>query len=101
MVLAAPALEVAVHAGLYRGGELPFTVPVSDVEVATVLKALSWRSRLADKDISDLCSLMAIVHQHRRQLPGGWKLDEATQGPRLDAQRALRDLVNIIDRINR
>lgn len=33
-----------------------FEVPVLSVEQAVVLKALAWRSRLAAKDIADLCA---------------------------------------------
>ncbi|MCZ4278453.1 hypothetical protein [Rhodococcoides yunnanense] len=98
LALAAPALDVAVHARLHSGDDLTFSVLVPDVESAVVLKALTWWSRMADKDVSDLCSLFAITHQHKDQLKNGWKLDTATGGARLDANRALHDLLGIIDR---
>jgi len=98
LALAAPALDVAVHARLHSGDDLTFSVLVPDVESAVVLKALTWWSRMADKDDSDLCSLFAITHQHKDQLKNGWKLDTATGGARLDANRALHDLLGIIDR---
>ncbi|SNT25717.1 hypothetical protein [Rhodococcoides kyotonense] len=101
LALAAHALDIAVHASLHSGDELSFHVPVPDIEAAVVLKALAWRSRMADKDVSDLCSLMAITHEHKDQLQNGWKLDETAKGARLDAQRALHELLKMIDRQQR
>ena len=98
LALAADPLEVSVHAFLYSGSELSFTIPIPDVEVAVVLKALAWQSRTAAKDIADLCSLMEIAHHHSGTLRSGWSLDGAAKGARVDAQRALHVLLKMIDR---
>jgi len=96
LALLADPLEVRVQARLTTDELLVFDVPVPDVEAAVVLKALAWRSRLAAKDVGDLCSLMTIVFEYRDNL--AWKLDTARKGSRGDAGRALYDLVAMIDR---
>ncbi|MGV9718532.1 hypothetical protein [Rhodococcus pyridinivorans] len=63
-----------------------FEVPVPGVEQAAVLKALAWHSRLAAKDIADLCTLLPITHEHRDRL-AEWKLHTARTGARKDAAR--------------
>ncbi|MFD9666727.1 hypothetical protein ACFWAY_34815 [Rhodococcus sp. NPDC059968] len=100
LALAAPPVEVSVHAHLHRGDTLIFDALVPDVEAAVVLKALAWHSRSAAKDVADLCSLMAIVHEHKVRLTG-WKLGTAQSGTRGDAARALYVLVAMIDRQQR
>ena len=97
LALLSDPVDVRVHAHLTTAETLVFDVPVPDVEAAVVLKALAWRSRLAAKDVGDLCSLMTIVFEHRDGL-AGWKLDTARKGSRGDAARALYDLVAMIDR---
>lgn len=101
LALNAEALDVTVHASLQSGDKLTFVVRLPDVEAAVVLKALAWQSRSADKDIGDLCSLLAIVHQHKDQLRTGWKLDQPRKGSRGDAARALHNLLKMIDRQQR
>lgn len=86
-----------VHARLTTDDTVVFDVPVPDLEAAVVLKALAWRSRLAAKDVGDLCALMTIVFEHRNDL-AGWKLDTVRKGSRGDAARALYDLVAMIER---
>jgi hypothetical protein len=69
---------------------------VPNVEAAVVQKALAWQSRSAAKDVGDLCSLMAIVHQDKARL-AGWKLGTAQGGTRGDAAREFYVLVTMID----
>ncbi|NMD94834.1 hypothetical protein HF877_05375 [Rhodococcus sp. BL-253-APC-6A1W] len=97
LVLATDALDVRVRARLTTSETLLFEVPVPDVEQAVVLKALAWRSRLAPKDVTDLCALLVIAHEYRDRLPE-WKLDTPHKGARGDAAKALFALVSMIDR---
>ncbi|MBC2592381.1 hypothetical protein [Rhodococcus aetherivorans] len=97
LALSSDPVEVRVHARLTTDDTVVFDVPVPDIEAAVVLEALAWRSRLAAKDVGDLCSLMTIVFEHRDRL-AGWKLDTVRKGSRGDAARALYDLVSMIDR---
>ncbi len=96
-MLAIDALDVRVRARLTTSETLTFEVPVPDVEQAVVLKALAWRSRLAPKDVTDLCALLVIAHEYRDRLPE-WKLDTPHKGARGDAAKALFALVSMIDR---
>ena len=50
-----------VQARLTTGETPRFEVPVPGVEQAVVLKALAWHSRLATKDVADLCTLLSII----------------------------------------
>ncbi|MBF6086123.1 hypothetical protein IU438_13490 [Nocardia cyriacigeorgica] len=95
-VNAAPVV-VDAHATLTTGEQIEFAVPIPDVEIAVVLKALAWRSRAADKDVTDLVTLFQIVHRHRDKLTG-WRLDQASLiGARHDAVKALRVLADRVD----
>ena len=96
LALSASPLDVAVRARLYSGELRTFAVCIPDVEPAVVLKALAWNSRYKPRDIEDLSSLMAIVHQHRAGLE--WKLDGPCIGARRDAARVLRGFVAMADR---
>lgn len=87
---------------LLLGGkeDLTFTVPVPDVEAALILKALAWKSRTSDKDLADISSLMEIVQIHKHSL-ATWGFENprlAAMGQRLDAARALYQLVDLADR---
>ncbi|MEV0770779.1 hypothetical protein [Nocardia salmonicida] len=98
--LAVSAPPIMVHANItLTGGErTEFDVPVPDVEIAVILKALAWQSRLADKDVTDLVTLFHIVHRHRDHLTG-WRLDGQTlTGARRDAVTALQTLAAGVDR---
>ncbi|SMG54937.1 hypothetical protein SAMN02745947_04485 [Rhodococcus rhodochrous J3] len=97
LALAADPVWVRVRARLTTGETLRFEVPVPGVEQAVVLKALAWRSRLAAKDVADLCTLLSITHEHRDRL-SEWKLHTARTGARKDAARALHELVTMLDR---
>lgn len=97
LALAADPLDVRIHATLHSGVTLTFDIPVPDVEPAVVLKALAWNNRHAPRDVADLCSLFAIVHEHQLH-KDRWKLTTAKGGTRLDTSRALHSLVAMIDR---
>ncbi|AOD24809.1 hypothetical protein IM25_23970 (plasmid) [Rhodococcus sp. p52] len=97
LALAAEPLSVRVQAQLTTTQTMTFDVTIPHVEQAIVLKALAWRSRLASKDVTDLCALMAITHDHRQHFPE-WKLDSARKGARGDAAQTLHDLASMVDR---
>ncbi|WP_433524232.1 hypothetical protein ACQPZ2_03260 [Nocardia pseudovaccinii] len=97
---AAVADAVIAHATatLAAGDTIEFTVPVPDIEAAVVLKALAWRSRYTDKDVTDLATLFEIVHQHHEHIRN-WKMaDTNLFGARKDAATALHLLIDNIDR---
>lgn len=74
--LSCPAVHIAIDAHLQDGRTLNFIVPIPDVEPALILKILAWQKRKADKDVSDIASLLEIAHEHRGAVeqwshPGG------------------------------
>lgn len=97
LALSAAPLQIRVHVMLTTREERVFVARVPDVEAAVVLKTQAWHNRSAAKDMTDLCSLMLIVHQHRDALTV-WKLTEQTQGARNDATRVLHTILTMIDR---
>lgn len=89
-----------MHGVLKNGENLNFSVPVPDVEAALILKALAWKSRLSDKDLTDISSLLEIVQRHKANL-SNWGYDDtrrAVQGSRKDASAALHLLRAQLDR---
>jgi len=60
--LARPGRRATVRARLTDGSDLTTTVLVPDVVAALCLKALAYRSRLADKDALDLWRLLEAAH---------------------------------------
>jgi len=97
LTLASDPIRIRVRARLTTTEILHCEVPLPGIEQAVVLKALAWRSRLAAKDIADLCTLLTITHEHRDRFPD-WKLHTARTGARKDAARALHELVAMLDR---
>ncbi|WP_157101965.1 hypothetical protein [Nocardia caishijiensis] len=98
LALSAPPLHVRAQIRLTDGQHLEFVVPTPDIEPAVALKALAWRSRRADKDLTDLASLFEIVQEHRTSL-GRWRLNQPPlHGIRLDTARALSQLCTTLDR---
>ncbi|WP_433491997.1 hypothetical protein [Nocardia grenadensis] len=98
LALAAPPLYVDACVRVQSKGEISFTAPLPDVEVALVMKALAWKKRFQHKDLVDLCTLLGIAHHHHRSLPR-WRLsDPDLKGTRRDAARALKLVVDEIDR---
>lgn len=96
--LNAPPLLLDVKVLLFGTKEdLSFTVPVPDVEAALILKALAWKSRGADKDLTDIASLLEIAHAHKNALTR-WGYSDgnlAAKGQRLDAARSLHHIVGL------
>jgi len=94
----APTLEaepivVDTAARLLNGFVLEFTVRVPTVELALVIKALSYGSRLQDRDIEDIYRLLEIADSYPAPEIGGWQLREGSlQGSRRDAARHLHEL---------
>jgi hypothetical protein len=98
LAVSAPPIMVHANITLTDGERIEFTVPVPDVEIAVILKALAWQSRLADKDVTDLVTLFHIVHRHHDHL-AGWRLNGQTlAGTRRDAATALKALAEGVDR---
>ena len=98
LAIAANAVIVQATVVSTSGETIEFTVPIPDVETAVVLKALAWRSRYADKDVTDLATLFEIVHQHRERIQI-WRLaDSGIAGARKDAVTALHLLTAAVDR---
>lgn len=89
LALATPPITIRATAVLSDGRSLTFTARVPSVEIAVVLKALSYRSRLAQRDLVDLHNLLWVVEQHDADAIGGWSLSSAQDGARGDAQRSL------------
>lgn len=101
LAIAAPPLLVKATVHLLSGGVRVFTIPLPDVECALVLKALSWKSRMAAKDAADICSLLEIALEHREKLYSPWNMKDpvmAGMGTRKDAVAALHKMVPIIGR---
>lgn len=99
--LTASALLLNVKVMLYGTKEdLSFTVPVPDVEAALILKSLAWKSRAADKDLTDISSLLEITHVHKDALTRWGYAEEnlAAKGQRLDAARVLHQIVGLAAR---
>lgn len=89
------ALQFAVEAQLLDGGRLAFLARTPSLEVAVVLKALATASRIARKDITDLYTLLSIVHEYSPEEVGEWRLDDAVLvGSRLDAAVQLYRIVD-------
>lgn len=85
---------------LKAGDDLEFMVTVPDVEAALILKALAWTSREAEKDLTDISSLMEIIHLHKYQMDRwGFGDDRLVgRGDRRDAATALHRVVALAGR---
>lgn len=103
---AAPGLTIAlaaatpmrVVANRLAGEEVTFEVKVPTVEAAVVLKAHSWASRHAQKDVIDLNNLLSIVDHHSTASIGAWRLGEHDLiGSRRDAARHLHRLAGLAE----
>ncbi|MCX2748970.1 hypothetical protein OOZ51_14270 [Arthrobacter sp. MI7-26] len=89
--LTASPLLVDAKVLLRNGTDMEFTVPVPNVESALILKALAWKSRASEKDLTDISSLLEITQRHKVNL-SGWGFDDsrrAERGSRKDAAFAL------------
>lgn len=95
LALASDPLMIDVTAQLSEGNVLQFTVPIPNLEVAVVMKALATTTRSAPKDVYDLCTLFEIRHEHREAL-GAWRLSDpeaVSKGARKTAAKVLHGMV--------
>jgi hypothetical protein len=75
------------------GATLQFTVRVPTVELALVIKALAYGSRLQVRDVEDIYRLLEIVDNYPPDEIDGWRLNETPLlGSRRDAAVHLHDL---------
>jgi hypothetical protein len=94
----APALgaePIVIDAGarLLDGTVLEFTVRVPTVELALVIKALAFGSRLQDRDVQDIYQLLEIADAYPPIEIGGWGLNETSlRASRRDASVHLHEL---------
>jgi hypothetical protein len=93
LALAAPALQIDVEATLLDGTRLTFSAPVPSVELAVVLKALSFAQRREPRDREDLWALLEVRNAYAETEVGGWQLiRDGIAGARGDAILALNVL---------
>jgi hypothetical protein len=94
----APALAadpIVIDAGvrLLDGTGLEFTVRVPTVELALVIKALAYGSRLHARDGEDIYRLLEIAAAYPSDAIGGWRLHETPlRASRRDAAAHLHEL---------
>lgn len=74
--LAAEPVLIETSARMLHGDTLEFTVAVPAVELALVIKALSYGSRLQDRDAEDIYRLLEIADTYPPEAIGGWRLHE-------------------------
>ncbi|MER3389709.1 MAG: hypothetical protein RJQ01_06710 [Microcella sp.] len=92
LALASEPIVIRASVELRDGEVLTFAARVPTVEIATVIKASSFRSRRADRDLVDLHNLLWIVENLEPDSIGGWTLNKPQRAARRDAQRALTDI---------
>lgn len=96
LAIAIDPISITVDVTLTDDTALEFNARVPSVEGAVVLKAISYRSRLAAKDLTDLHNLLWIVDSREADAIGGWRLNEPSTGARRDAQRALAGIATTL-----
>jgi hypothetical protein len=74
--LAAEPITIDTRARLLDGDVLEFIVRVPTVELALVIKALSYGSRLQVRDVEDIYRLLEIANAYPPDEIGGWRLRE-------------------------
>lgn len=89
LALAGEPIMVNTTVELLGGEVLTFAARVPTVEIAVVLKASSFQSRRADRDLVDLHNLLWIVEDYDADVIGGWSLGHPQNATRRDAQRSL------------
>lgn len=93
LALAAEPIVIDVSARLLNGGVLEFAVPVPTVELALVVKALAYGSRLQDRDVEDIYRLLEVANAYPPDEIGGWRLLETPlRAARRDAAMHLHAL---------
>jgi len=91
--LAADPITIDAAARMLGGATLQFTVRVPTVELALVIKALAYGSRLQARDVEDIYRLLEIVDNYPPDEIDGWRLNETPLlGSRRDAAVHLHDL---------
>lgn len=91
--LGADPIVLDVGARLLDGVAVEFTVRVPTVELALVVKAISYGSRLQARDVEDIYRLLEIADAYPADEIGGWRLHEAPLiGSRRDAAMHLHEL---------
>jgi hypothetical protein len=91
--LEADPIEIDTRARLLDGALLQFAARVPTVDLAVVIKSLSYASRLAPRDIEDIYRLLEIANTYRPDEIGGWRLrDAGLPDPWRDAAFHLHDL---------
>lgn len=96
LALAADPITVHTSVVLHDGDALDFSARVPTVEIAIVIKASSFQSRRADRDLVDLHNLLWVRENHEPQAIGGWSLERPQKATRRDAQRALIDIATMM-----
>lgn len=96
LALAGDPIKIQTTVALTDEQVLEFSARVPPVEIATVLKASSFQSRRADRDLVDLHNLLWITEHHDRNTIGGWALDSPQKGARRDAQRTLIEIAKLL-----
>ncbi|MFB9182670.1 hypothetical protein ACFFX1_31410 [Dactylosporangium sucinum] len=84
---------IDARARMLNGATLEFTVRVPTVELALVIKALAYGSRLQARDVKDVYRLLEIIDAYPPDEIGGWRLSEPLlRASRRDAAVHLHEL---------
>lgn len=94
LALSAEPILIRANAVLTNNQTLQFEARVPNVEIALVLKALAFQSRLADKDLVDIYNLLQIANSYQPEFQDTWTLSKPSQAARLDAQVSLHKLAD-------
>jgi hypothetical protein len=78
--LAAAPIVIDVGARLLDGTVLEFSTPVPTIELALVIKALAYGSRVQDRDVEDIYRLLEIADAYLPDDIGGWRRQEIPLG---------------------
>ncbi|WP_426510030.1 hypothetical protein ACPPVO_04575 [Dactylosporangium sp. McL0621] len=91
--LAADPIVIDVGGRMLNGARLEFSVPVPTVELALVIKALAYGSRLQARDAEDIYRLLEIINLYPAGEIGGRRLHETPlRASRRDAAVHLHEL---------
>lgn len=91
--LAADPITIDAGARMLDGATLEFTVRVPTVELAVVIKALAYGSRLQARDVEDIYRLLEIADSFDPDEIGGWRLlDTPLRASRRNAAAHLHEL---------
>lgn len=91
--LAADPITIDASATLLDGMVLEFVVRVPTVELALVIKAHAYASRLEDRDVEDIYRLLEIAEFYPAEEIGGWQLNQDDlHASRLDTAGSLHQL---------